>query len=94
MFSRDIRSVPWTDTVGDQQPYAKAVALWCSFHDILDVHTTNKPTYSNRGRSFLSNMYGRPEDFVSAIETNILAGQDSVQMILERIFKRDSMSVT
>lgn len=29
----DIKTVPWTDWIGDELPYVKAVQRWCTFHD-------------------------------------------------------------
>lgn len=49
---------------------------------------------ANRRLSLLSNVYGRTEGYVANIESDILSCNDAVQMIVDRIHKRNAMSVT
>ena len=41
-FSWDIRTVPWTEGKGSQEPYAAAVELWKLFYDTLPDSNANK----------------------------------------------------
>lgn len=93
-FKWDIRTVPGTDDVVDQKPYEKAVGRWCKFHDNLDNNNADKLKDRNRGVCILSNLFDRAKDLVSDIEAEIIDSDDAVQLIMDRIVKRDPLSVT
>lgn len=64
-FSSAIRTVPWTDAVGDQLLHTKPV-YWCSsFHEKFDDRSGNKIKSATRSLSLLSNLYVRAEHYVA-----------------------------
>lgn len=69
------------------------MSRWFPFHDNLDDSNANKIKPANRGLCRLSNMYGRAEGYVANIEAEIMSSDDTLQKIVDRIHKRDAMSV-
>ena len=92
-YSWDIKNVPWTDAVGDQFEYYKAVNRWGAFQDTLSASNTNKIDVASRGMVLQSNLYGRARDLCEGIDFDKINSKDGVDMILTAIYKRDPLSV-
>lgn len=76
-YSWDGRTVTSTDGVGDQLPYAGAVARWYQYHDKQEGTDPTKIPKSIRGMCLICNLYICAEDYVSTTEQGTLARDDA-----------------
>lgn len=86
--------MPWTDAFGDQLRYVKAVRMERAFHDNRDDGNCNRIKNKIRSVRLLRNLCGRGADLVADIYENILASDGAVSFETDRIYRRESLSVT
>lgn len=92
-FSWDIKNVPWTDGIGNQEEYSNSVALWNAFQNKLPDLNSNKIPSELRGIMLQSQLYGRARDLCKGIpDTEIQSDTGSVA-IVKAVYKRDALSV-
>lgn len=75
-FAWDQRNVPWTDGIGEQAGYAKAVKRWCRFHDALKESNIMRVAPEIRGHVLLANLFGRAADLCEGIDSAIMDDED------------------
>lgn len=92
-FSWDIKNVPWTNGKGNQEEYAKAVALWDAFHNKLPDYNSNKISIELRGIMLHSQLYGRAKDIRRLIADDDIQSGTGWKKIVEAVYKRDTLSV-
>lgn len=92
-LSWDIKYVPCTDGKGHQLEYAKAVKKWGALHDNLQDSNSNKISKINRGTVLQSHLYGRAKNLCYSIDDDIIASEESVQLIVNTVYKKDPLSV-
>lgn len=90
----DLRSFSWTDGRGDQPDYAKAVAVWSDFHDMLPDTNFNKINADLSGIFLNSQLYGRARDLSLGIsDTTTKTAEGALAAIFHAINQRDALSV-
>ena len=92
-FSWDTKNCPWTDGVGNQEPYAHAVKQWSLFHDGLSDNNSNKINKQLRGIVLEGNLYGRAKDLAKSISPTELSSERGADLIVSTIHQRDPLSV-
>lgn len=92
-FSWDTRNAPWTDGVGDQEPYANAVRRWSAYHDTLPDSNGNKVLKASRGMILHSQLYGRAKIRGDALEDSLLCSEGGIDAIVDAVYKMDPLSV-
>ena len=92
-FSWDTKNCPWTDGVGNQEPYAHAVKQWSLFHDGLADNNSNKINKQLRGIVLEGNLYGRAKDLAKSISPTKLSSERGADLIVSTIHQRDPLSV-
>lgn len=60
----------------------------------MDDHNLNQIPTAARGIVLLANLFGRARDLVQTVQAEIMAADDGVPIILERLCKRDSLCMT
>lgn len=92
-FSWDIKTAPWTDGRGDQAEYKATVNLWKTFHNSLPANNNNKIPPNLQAICLKSQLFGRAKDLCSGISNTDLNTENGVDLIVNSIHKRDSLSV-
>lgn len=92
-FSWDMKTTLWTDVKGDQGEYYDAVIIWKAFlHAIPDINS-NKLLQTLQVICLKSQLFSRSKDLYSVISNDQLLGDDGVQLIIDWIYKRGSLTV-
>ena len=92
-FAWDAKSPPWTDGVGNQERYKKAVLDWKEYHDSLAENNPNKVSPNIQGIILKSQLFGQAEDLCSELTNEQLKEADGVNLIINKVYERDALSV-
>lgn len=65
--------------------YAKAVKMWCAFHDNLPDGNSNKISKLDRGIVLQSNFYGRAKDLCDSLDIDVVSSENGVTEIVNII---------
>lgn len=87
------RSAPWTDGVGNQEPYANAVRRWSVFHDTLPDCYGNKALKESHGMIIHSQLFGRAKIRGDALDDDVLSFENGVVVIVDAVYKMEPLSV-
>lgn len=92
-FSWDLRNVPWTDGVGNQEEYHRSVMLWKKFHDALPDANGNKIPANLQGLMLQSQLYGRARDVCKSLSDADISSAEGAMKIVGTVFQRDPLAV-
>lgn len=92
-FGWDTKNVPWTDGIGPQDRYAEAVQLWCCYHDMLPLNSTNRIAKKVRGILLKSQLFGRARDLVRSLDWSLIQSEEGAEHIVRAIHKSDPLTL-
>ena len=92
-YSWDIRTVPWTDGKGSQEPFAAAVELWKLFHDKLPDSNANKIPATLQGIMLKSQLFSHADALCKGLSNADITSADVAQKIVDYVYQRDALAV-
>ena len=92
-FSWDIRTVPWTEGKGSQEPYAAAVELWKLFYDTLPDSNANKLNATLHSIMLKSQLFSGAADLCKGLLNAEIISANGGQKIVDCVYQRHALAV-
>lgn len=73
--------------------YKEQVKLWQAYHNALPVNNSIRVPQELQGLVLKSQLFGRAKDLCAGITAEQLQSENGVDLIVQKVFKRDALSV-
>lgn len=93
-FSWEVKCSRWTDGVGEKLLYTPADEPWGTFHNKSADSNPNKIPVGSDGIILHRILFGRTRHLVQEVCATMIESDGAVPIIIDRIYKRDSLSMT
>lgn len=92
-FTRDIKTLPLPDGVGDPTPYAQSIRHWCAFFNSVADTKSNKICPKNRGVVFLPHLFENGASVCRIKHQDLIYTKDVTAFLIHTVHKTSALSV-